>query len=287
MKDKVTPNFQQLDIEGLKTLIKWAEAEGWNPGLNDAEIFWQADPEGFIGVFQDNTMIAGGAIVSYQGAFGFMGLFIVKPEYRSSGLGRKLWYYRRDLLIKRLSPGAAIGMDGVVSMQPFYCKGGFEIAFVDKRYELIGTQFKLSPRIENISQGDFAEVSAFDNTCFGFARTNFIKAWLFSPTHKSWKYTENGEIKGFAVMRKAVSGYKIGPLFAENEHIAEELYKSCLNSAVGESVYLDIPMNNSKAITLVNKYKASYVFECARMYYGHVPATAAHKVFGITSFELG
>ena len=47
------------------------------------------------------------------------GLFIVKPEYRAMGIGRKLWYQRRDLLISRLHNNASIGMDGVVAMQPF------------------------------------------------------------------------------------------------------------------------------------------------------------------------
>jgi GNAT superfamily N-acetyltransferase len=287
MKEKVNLSFQKLDFAGLKTLVEWAEKEGWNPGLYDAEVFWQTDPEGFIGVFQDNSMIAGGAIVSYRGEYGFMGLFIVKPEFRSAGTGRKLWYHRRDALTERLDSGAAIGMDGVIAMQPFYNKGGFEIAFVDKRYGRNGAPFKLSTQIERISQDDFAEILDYDKLCFGFPRIEFLKPWLFLPTHKSWKYTENGIIKGFAVMRKAASGYKIGPLFADDGDIAEELYKACLNEACDEEVFLDIPMNNIKAAALMKKYGATYVFECARMYRGQVPKTEIAKVFGITTFELG
>ncbi|WP_242482612.1 GNAT family N-acetyltransferase [Thiocystis violacea] len=67
----------------LDTLIEWAAAEGWNPGLNDAQIFWDTDPEGFI----------------------------VRPDHRSQGLGRQLWQARRDRLIARLQAPAVIGMD--------------------------------------------------------------------------------------------------------------------------------------------------------------------------------
>src|SRR5210317_1421648 len=134
--------FDKLDLEGLKTLIQWAIAEGWNSGPYDADAFWLADPDAFYGYFHHGKMIAGGAIVSYDGKFGFMGLFIVKPEYRSKGIGRKLWFQRRDLLKSRLDKGASIGMDGVVAMQPFYKKGGFEFAFMDERYENIGSPFK-------------------------------------------------------------------------------------------------------------------------------------------------
>ena len=32
----------------LDTLVGWAADEGWNPGLNDAQIFWDTDPQGFV-----------------------------------------------------------------------------------------------------------------------------------------------------------------------------------------------------------------------------------------------
>ena len=72
--------FQKLNLEGLKTLVTWAKSEGWNPGIYDADLFYATDPEGFYGYFYQDTLIAGGSIVSYNGEFGFMGFFIVKPE---------------------------------------------------------------------------------------------------------------------------------------------------------------------------------------------------------------
>ena len=134
--------FQKLDLDGVKTLVSWAEEEGWNPGPYDADVYFATDPDGFYGYFYNDTLIGGGSIVSYNKEFGFMGFFIVKPEYRSNGIGRKLWYQRRDTLLSRLNKGASIGMDGVIAMQPFYRKGGFEILFRDERYEKIGMEFK-------------------------------------------------------------------------------------------------------------------------------------------------
>ena len=135
--------FQKLNFEGLKILVSWAGEEGWNPGIYDADVFWQTDPEGFYGYYHDGNLIAGGSIVSYGRLFGFMGFFIVKPEYRSLGIGRKLWYERRDTLLSRLNKGASIGMDGVIAMQPFYKKGGFKIAFRDERHEKTGEKFEV------------------------------------------------------------------------------------------------------------------------------------------------
>ena len=279
--------FQKLNEEGLKTLVDWARQEGWNPGVYDYKVFWNTDPDGFYGFYLDDKLIAGGAVVSYNGAYGFMGLFIVHPDYRGQGIGNKLWYLRRDFLLSRLNPNATIGMDGVVDMQPFYAKGGFKIAFKDERYERIGTSFEVSPHISDIQPLEIDKVEAYDKVCFGFTRTTFLKPWITLPNGKAFKYTKNNKLVGYAVIRAVDSGYKIGPLFANNNQVAEELYKACLNYGVGEKVYLDIPMVNKEAVDLVKIYNAEYVFECARMYYGEPPKVDVNKVFGITTFELG
>ncbi len=279
--------FQKLDFEGVKILVDWARMEGWNPGPFDAEVFWKTDPNGFYGFYNQTGLVAGGAIVSYNNEYGFMGIFIVQPEYRSHGLGRKLWYLRRDKLIERLNGNTSIGMDGVVDMQPFYQKGGFEIAFIDRRFEKTGFELDVSKNISTITVVDFNEIYDYDKQCFGFSRPQFLKPWLNIPGNKTFKFVEHGTLKGFAILRKASTGYKIGPLFADNETIAEELYRACLNAAPNEPVYFDIPIINKGAVRIVEKYNATYVFECARMYYGEPPQTDIGKVYGITTFELG
>lgn len=287
MKQPDEFNFVKLNRKHVNTLIKWADEEGWNPGPYDAEVYWQTDPDGFYGFFDNDKLVAGGSIISYNGEFGFMGFFIVKPQYRSKGIGRNLWYLRRDTLLKRLKEGASIGMDGVVDMQPFYNKGGFEIAFRDLRYEGIGKEDTINKNISSIEEKDYEKVLAYDKMCFGFSRPQFMLNWLKMPEVKTFKYVEDNKLKGFSVLRKANKGYKICPLFADTPQIAEELFKACSSSAKNEPFYLDIPIVNEAAKKLVDKYKMEYVFECARMYYGNPPNVDVNKIFGITTFELG
>lgn len=277
----------KLNKEHLITLVKWAEEEGWNPGPGDADVYWQTDPDGYYGYFENGELIAGGSTVSYDGDFGFMGFFIVKPEYRGKGIGRKLWFQRRDMMLSRLKQGAAIGMDGVVDMQGFYNKGGFEIAFRDERYEFNGNRYKYDANISVVDKNDFEKIIKYDALYFGLPRPQFLKPWMEVEDTVSFKYIDNNEIQGYITVRKAFTGYKICPLFAENEYIAEELLKAALEHTAGDLLYLDIPVINSNAKKLVEKYKGKYVFECARMYYGKPPDVDINKIFGITTFELG
>ncbi len=279
--------LRKLDLDGVKTLVEWAKNEGWNPGPLDANVYWSTDPNGFYGYYHKNSLIAGGAIVSYNKEFGFMGLFIVKPEYREIGIGKKLWYQRRNLLVNRLNNNASIGMDGVVDMQSFYKNGGFEIAFKDERYEKLGMEFVINDNISSINNEDLQEISTYDKQCFGFLRENFLNLWIKLPENKTFKFVERDKLRGFCIARKVSNGYKVGPLFADNKKVAEELYKACLNSVIGKPLYIDIPMLNKGAIEIVKKYNAKYIFECARMYHGQMPRTDIKKVYGITTFELG
>lgn len=285
--DQSKLRLQTLTISQFKELMQWAADEGWNPGLVDDEIFFNTDPKGHIGYFLDDELIAGGSIVSYEGKFGFMGLFIVKPLYRGEGIGRELWYKRRDLLLQRLDSEAAIGMDGVVAMQPFYARGGFRLAFRDLRYELRGRFSAQNPSVFVYSKSDEWSVIDYDSACFGVRRDKFMKAWLDQPSHWVFIYKKENKIKGFAVLRKTISGYKIGPLFADHQQEARALLNACLNQSGNEAVYLDIPENQPKAAELIKEYGGKYVFECARMYYGHPPKVKQKRIYGITSFELG
>ncbi len=82
--------IRTLDLPEIETLVGWAKAEGWNPGLADAAPFQAADPEGFIGCFVDGVMAAGISAVRYGPAFGFIGLYIAHPDFRGRGYGRRV-----------------------------------------------------------------------------------------------------------------------------------------------------------------------------------------------------
>ncbi len=178
-------------------------------------------------------------------------------------------------------------MDGVVAMQPFYNKGGFEAAFRGERHRRYVEVFAHLPEVTTIRPKDFKSILAFDITCFGFPRPQFLKPWLFLSGSFSFKYVSKGRLMGYASMRKVKEGYKICPLFADNPTVAEALYRSCLSAVPGEPVFLDIPVVNAASMQMAKAYHTTYVFECGRMYLGKPPALPTDKIFGVTTFELG
>src|ERR1700730_2646648 len=114
--------IREMSRAELDTLVEWAADEGWKPGRNDAQIFWDTDPQGFVAAEQGGELIGGGSTVSYGGHFGFMGLFIIRPDLRRQRLRETPGVYLPYLFISRPHAPALIGMDGVFNMQGFYAR---------------------------------------------------------------------------------------------------------------------------------------------------------------------
>ncbi|UVJ42233.1 GNAT family N-acetyltransferase [Pseudomonas sp. LS1212] len=276
----------------LDELVGWAAREGWNPGLHDAELFWATDPDAFIAADLGGELIGGGAITSYNGEFGFMGFFIVRPEYRGQGLGNTLWHARRERLLARLHPGASIGMDGVFAMQDYYAKGGFVFSHRNMRFRTEISKRPVTSRVDDqdivpLASFLFDQVLDYDRTCFPAVRATFLSGWIAQPDALAVGCRREGRLSGYGVARRCREGYKIGPLFADDALAASALYARLANFAQGGPLFLDAPQNNPAAMALVQQLGMVEVFGCARMYFGPPPAIAHERVFGVTTFELG
>ncbi|MEM7250682.1 MAG: GNAT family N-acetyltransferase [Pseudomonadota bacterium] len=273
-------------------LVDWAAEEGWNPGLDDATLFWSADPQAFIAAELGGELIGGGAITAYGEQFGFMGFFIVKPAFRGHGFGNQLWHARRDRLRARLGAGATIGMDGVFDMQPYYAKGGFAFSHRDIRYCAVVPSGGLStaarvPNVVSLGEVPFEQLATYDRRAFPAARDDFLRAWISQPSSVALGFRGTRGLRGYGVIRQCREGYKVGPLFADDVGVAEALLTSLSVVAAGGPMFLDTPENNPDALALARKYRMDDVFGCARMYWGPSPDIDHEKVFGVTTFELG
>jgi opacity protein-like surface antigen len=87
---------------------------------------------------------------------------------------------------------------------------------------------------------------------------------------------------------KLRSGYKIGPLFADDQRIAAAILSAlCATMEPGSPVSLDVPEDNAAGTKLAEQAGLEPSFETARMYKGGIPSLPIARTFGISTFELG
>lgn len=275
-----------MRADEVPLLVEWATAEQWNPGIADAGIAWNFDPAAFIAVRDHGELVAGGTIISYDAAFGFMGLFIVRADLRGQGLGRALWNYRRDRLRARLRAGASIGMDGVFDMVPFYARGGFSLAYRDLRFEGIATGER-HPSVVGLATVPFAQVEQYDRLHVAAPRAAFLQAWLDQSGAIGGAVIEDGALVGYGMLRPCLIGYKFGPVFADRPEVAVRIIDDLMARVAGQQVQLDIPEPNAAALRIASERGLHEIFGCARMYLGPDPGLPVDRLFGVTSFEFG
>jgi RimJ/RimL family protein N-acetyltransferase len=272
-----------MSQDEISTAISWARDEGWNPGIHDAAAFYQADATGFLAGKYNDQIIATISAVKYGSHFGFIGLYIVKDEFRGKGFGFKLW----EAAIASLS-GRNIGLDGVLAQQGNYKKSGFKLAHRNIRFAGKSAKNSLPTRATAAEQIAFKDIAAYDRQFFPDERSAFLKNWIAPENSQTLAIVENSRILGYGSIRACDRGFKIGPLNAETSDIAVELFLA-LTATIPETseIFLDVPEPNKAAIALAQKFGMTPVFETARMYTKSFPNLPLEKIFGITTFELG
>ena len=274
----------RMERGDIELAIEWAAQEGWNPGGDDASCFFATDPEGFFVGRLGEQPVACISAVRYGASFGFIGLYIVHPEFRKRGFGMQVWKVAMEHL-----KGRNIGLDGVVEQQDNYRKSGFSLAHRNIRYEGTATEGAVSSDLlVSLAQVPVEEVMAYQSAFFPESRDEFMKAWIAAPEHQSFATVNKGVITGMGVIRPCRKGFKVGPLWADSPEDARLLLNRLIRDVPkGSNFYLDLPKPNDAAVGLAESLGVAPVFETARMYTGVVPEISLDRTYGLATFELG
>lgn len=270
-----------MEPSELPVALGWAAAEGWRPGLDDAEAFFAADARGFFVAELEGKAIATISVVNHDSQMAFLGLYICRPEYRGRGLGLALWSHALAHAGAR-----TIGLDGVPAQQQNYARSGFRQTGSTMRWEGVLTGREQAD-IRPAGPEDRAAIARLDRAANGYARTAFLDAWTRqSPGRRTLLIEAGGTIAGFATVRRCQQGCKIGPLIAPDAGMAADLVLAAQHALPGELLILDIPQTNHRLINWLEARGFACSFQTARMYRGEAP-TASQLLQSVGTLELG
>lgn len=282
---RISPNvtITQMTKAEFQTAVDWANTEGWIPGVHDIDSFYDTDPTGFYAARAGGEIVGTFSVVKYSNDYAFAGFFIVRPDWRGTGVGLAIQHY-----IDTRYAGFNVGIDGVLAMQEKYSRAGYKLAYGNERYAGIASAGESESQCRKVSSGDFEGIVEFDSKCFPTERRNFLKLWLTQKDATALlAKDEDGKLQGYGVVRKCFRGNRVGPLFAETPEAAKQLFDSLAASVAGEEIFIDVPTVNPSAMQLVLAMGMKPAFTTARMYTKQAPNLPLTKIYGVTSLGLG
>lgn len=285
--------IRPLERGDLASVTAWARQEGFTPGAGDVAIYRHTDRQGLWVGWLGAERIGCISGVRYSAAYGFIGLYLVRPEWRGRGYGLQLW----SQAMEHLGDLACIGVEAALDRVDDYRRWGFVPATVTTRWQIISDGSQSAPSAEAGWQPLSGEavpqraVQCFDAQREASPRPHFLSQWLNHPAGTVLALLDGqGDCHGFGRIRPCLlrrgEGWRVGPLMAETPAAARVLLQGLLKRHPGV-VLIDVPGANPAATALVEQLGFSRLSETLRMYRGETPAVSLEDVYGLACLELG
>lgn len=266
----------------LDLVLQWAAAEGWNPGLEDAEAFLAADPKGFLLCTVGGVPVSSISVVNHTPEFAFLGLYLCHPDARSRGHGWAVWQ-------AGLAHAGArtVGLDGVPDQQANYAKSGFMPTGQTVRMRG-ALPSGAAPDVRDANATDLPLLLTLDARQTGLFRPAYMRAWLADTATRHTRVLEtDAGIRGFATIRQCAEGTKIGPFCAGTAADAKALLSGFAEVPGAGDCSIDVPDSCDGFREMLAGMGFNAVFNTARMYMGPPPNTQPAPYSAVTTLELG
>ena len=239
MSDRQTSGirYRRMTAEDLPAAHKLSLAVLWPHRLQD----WKFIHALGAGVVAEDGSALVGTLMRwiYNDEFASIGMMIVSPERERQGIGRELM----SRILEEVG-GRNILLHATQAGVPFCEAFGFtQVALIHQHQ---GTVFKApfvplaaDERMRPVGPRDEAALVQLASRALGVPRDQVIKELL--KVANCVAIDRNGELVGFAAVRKFGHGYVIGPVVAPDAERAKALIAHWAGAHAGSFVRVDVP----------------------------------------------
>ncbi len=248
----VIRTWKQADVAYVVGSI---QREGWGHTKRDVERCWSLEPHGCF-IAESENKAAGHVFSILYGRIGWIGLLIVNPEKRGSGIGAALMEAAIDFLEK--NGAETIKLEAVEKAAPLYRRLGFADEFDSLRYCGVPKRTVQQDRkriVSPMQESDLLGTAEFDARHFGANRLRVLRELHSDFAQYCFVARENQHLKGYIMARKTLNGLWIGPWVCGDFRAAELLLDVLVESLSEEagSLRLGFPASNQNARRLVEE----------------------------------
>jgi predicted N-acetyltransferase YhbS len=278
--------MNEADINGGLHLCR---SSSWNQLREDWEHFLRLNPGGSRVAERAGEIIGTVATIRYAQEIAWIGMMLVDPDHRRSGVGSAL--FSESLAILQDIP--TVRLDATPAGEPLYAKFGFVKDFGLSRMVLSNRAAVgniASARVSNMTTADLQEVAELDRRVFGVDRQPLLTALLRRSPAQCWILRPKlyHAISGFSLSRPGAKYRQIGPIIADSLDAANEILLHCLATFSEQSLVVDVPTASTEWIQRLAQLGFREERAIARMSLGEPQNLAGcANLFAIVGPEFG
>jgi predicted N-acetyltransferase YhbS len=279
--------FRESDIEFAYEMTK---IEGWNYARKDIQRMFSYNSSGCFIAEMNGKQVGHVFSVNY-GKLGWIGLLIVRAEYRRKGIGTALM---KEAIHYLLTSGAeTVRLEAVPKIAPIYRKLGFVDEYDSLRFLGVGRKisFANNSNVKLLKKETMKEIAEFDAEYFGVNRIKVLSSLYHDNPKLCFASHAGSKLVGYIMCRKAEKGYRVGPWVCnpENPQAAKELLMKCTEAMEENAkLYVGVPVVNKKVAEILHDFGFEQYSKSIRMYVGKKLETERISgVFAIGGPEKG
>lgn len=244
--------------------------EQWNDRFEDIKRMLSFEPDGcFIAEVEGKP--AGHVFSISYGKLAWIGLLVVKAEYRRMGVGKLLTTKAKDYLLSR--GVQTVRLEAVPEVSGLYQKMGFVDEYDSLRFKGTVESVSLSRSSSSalMKKKDLAELARFDSQYFGADRTRVLRKLYDENPQLCFLSYAGSEITGYVMCRKAKMGCNLGPMVCNpgSSETAKELLQECMRKlSPTTEIFVGVPAVNLAAAKILRELGFIKYSHSIRMRFG-------------------
>jgi predicted N-acetyltransferase YhbS len=264
--------MRQMTVEDIEAGLRFCRASGWNQLEADWHCFLRANAAG-CRVAVENGEVAGTVTtLRFEDRFSWISMLLVPPEKRGRGIGTALLLEA----LRVLSDVRCVRLDATPAGKAVYDRYGFRDEYPLVRMRADGVAAVAAEGVRRLEAGDVEAVERLDRAVFGAERRVVLEHLRGSDAFVA---EANGEIAGYAMLRRGFLASQVGPLVARDAGMARALASAC-----GAGI-IDVPEANAGWLDGMG-FRPQRTF--MRMYRGEAPDYGRRgEEFAIAGPEFG
>ena len=212
-------------------------AANWNQLEQDWEMLLDVGEYQMVAEYQ-GVPVGSVTSINYSGRFSWIGMILVDPSQRRSGIGTELL----KSAIDSTRGNGTIRLDATPKGKILYDSLGFRVEYSLSRHQLISLNHEFpSPELicHRVTEEDIDFIADFDQDIFGANRKTILNhLFNMSPSY-AWILQHEGQVVGYCLGRPGSNFEQIGPVVANDELAARSLLINALGECKNKSVIID------------------------------------------------